>query len=274
MRNNLLTSPEATTRIKEMKAIRVLCLPFIRIKRLVLNKRYGKSGDAQKVKLLENKYNNETCFIIGNGESLNISDLEKLKGIMTFASNRIYKVFDKTKWRPDFYVAFEPDFVKANVFSLVNIDANKIFLNIVGKQRKLTIEDENKSIWINCYSSFCINRYTINNISFSRDLSKYVGDAYSVTFTALQLAVYMGFKRIYLIGMDNYKSGKSFSHFYENKDSEYRTETFLNGIEYGYKIAREAAENQGVKIYNATRGGNLEVFERVNFDEVLKELLH
>ena len=26
------------------------------------------------------------------------------------------------------------------------------------------------------------------------------------------------------------------------------------------------------RVYNATRGGKLEVFERVNFDEVVKEL--
>lgn len=42
-------------------------------------------------------------------------------------------------------------------------------------------------------------------------------------------------------------------------------------VEYNvraYKSARLYAENHGIKIYNATRGGELEVFERVNFDDI------
>ena len=38
-----------------------------------------------------------------------------------------------------------------------------------------------------------------------------------------------------------------------------------------YKTAKEYADSHGIKIYNATRGGKLEVYERVNLDEVLKK---
>ncbi len=36
----------------------------------------------------------------------------------------------------------------------------------------------------------------------------------------------------------------------------------------GYKSAGNYADIHGIKIYNATRGGKLEVFERVNFDSL------
>ena len=38
-----------------------------------------------------------------------------------------------------------------------------------------------------------------------------------------------------------------------------------------YKVAKKYTERTDVKIYNATRGGMLEVFERVNLDEVILE---
>ncbi len=33
--------------------------------------------------------------------------------------------------------------------------------------------------------------------------------------------------------------------------------------------AKNYADSHGIKILNATRGGKLEVFERVNFDEIV-----
>ena len=38
-----------------------------------------------------------------------------------------------------------------------------------------------------------------------------------------------------------------------------------------YQKIKEYAEQRGIKIYNATRGGYLEVFERVNLDELLRD---
>ena len=38
-----------------------------------------------------------------------------------------------------------------------------------------------------------------------------------------------------------------------------------------YKVAKEYADRNNVKIMNATRGGMLEVFERVDLDALLSE---
>ena len=38
-----------------------------------------------------------------------------------------------------------------------------------------------------------------------------------------------------------------------------------------YEFIKKETEKQGVKVYNATRGGALEVFERVDFDLLFKE---
>ena len=40
----------------------------------------------------------------------------------------------------------------------------------------------------------------------------------------------------------------------------------------GFQAARKAFEDDGREIYNATRGGKLEVFIRKDLDEVFKEI--
>ena len=68
----------------------------------------GKRRNSNKyLKTLKNRYAGKRCFVIGNGPSLTKEDLELLRNEVTFASNRIYKMFDKTDWRPTFYAVFD-----------------------------------------------------------------------------------------------------------------------------------------------------------------------
>ena len=58
---------------------------------------------SERLKKLENSYYKETCFIIGNGPSLSVDDLNLIKGKYSFATNRIFNLFDSCSWRPTFY---------------------------------------------------------------------------------------------------------------------------------------------------------------------------
>ena len=88
----------------------------------------------------------------------------------------------------------------------------------------------------------------------------------TVAFACLQLAVYMGFTEIYLLGIDcSYLKNSSGNYFYtqDTKDSQ------EHGTDYmvlAYQSAKEYADTHGIKILNATRGGELEVFKRADFD--------
>ena len=92
----------------------------------------------------------------------------------------------------------------------------------------------------------------------------------------------MGFSEIYLLGSDcDYKVDEApdFSKAYffgaheavnlqrlSVKDNLV-TGSFTNVMK-SYSVAKEAFEGHGRKIYNAGIGGKLEVFERVNYDEL------
>ena len=112
-------------------------------------------------------------------------------------------------------------------------------------------------------------------IEYSDDISVGVYDGFTVTNMAIQIAIYMGFKKIYLIGCDcDYSKPKI--HFIEAPGDKGKIEAgwlpqaAALSID-GYKAIRDFAYKRHVEIYNVTRGGKLEVFYRDNLERVLKE---
>lgn len=61
---------------------------------------------------LRNSHEGERCFIIGNEPSLRAEDLSRIKEIPSFASNRIYEIYDLTDWRPTFYCIQDYEVIK------------------------------------------------------------------------------------------------------------------------------------------------------------------
>ena len=74
---------------KSIPLIRFLFLPFMDIKMLWAHKRYMRSPDSWYLKTLKGIHIGKRCFIIGNGPSLRVEDLEKIKDEYTFAANRM-----------------------------------------------------------------------------------------------------------------------------------------------------------------------------------------
>ncbi len=209
-------------------------------------------------------HHGERCFILGNGPSMSIDDLEKIHAAneISFASNRMYQVFENTKWRPTYYV------VGDNIVYGKNKEK-------LPKDIPCFIRDFNETDCagdnINWYSSKG-ERYYPGYPQFSEDLVQGVFGGRMVTYDMFQIAAYMGFHEIYLLGMDFSwgEDGKD-THFYKSEDEDpvvkeaikYRDE-----IIHAYISARNYAQSHGMKIYNATRGGYLEIFERVDFDKL------
>ena len=114
------------------------------------------------------------------------------------------------------------------------------------------------------------------SVHLSEDPSVCIYDCFTVTIMAIQLAIFMGFSEIYLLGADcNYTSTEKL-HFIETEfDRRTRGESFYNEAErlnrIGYRAANRFAKNCGCRIYNATRGGMLEEFPRISLEDALKK---
>lgn len=213
----------------------------------------------------------ESCFIIGHGPSLKASDLDilELNKIITFSMNLTYKLFDKTGWRPDYYVALDKGM----------IDRYSYFKWDKSAKRKCFVADMSEKFWRENRSDNNIKYHSIRNmntreVKFSDDISKRVYFGTTVTYDCLQIAAYMGFKKIYLLGMDlaPYKQGNKsavqYSNFFELDNQEKKPQMWIDKILRAYLSAKKYADVHDIQIYNATRGGYLEIFDRVDFDEL------
>ncbi len=230
----------------------------------------------------KNAYEGKACFVIGNGPSLRISDLEHIKkaGYVCFASNKIYKCFEQTDWRPDFYACTDLLVFSQNWEEIMKeINCVKFFSHVFKG-------DKNYKKWKK--ENYLIIRYKgAKQAKYFPDDVLRINSGGSVTYVLIALAWMMGFKTIYLIGCDHtYK-------FYETlTEKELVAETTeaiqkdyfvkdymkvgekmsignLDRVEKGYMRAKEHIEKKGGNIYNATRGGKLEVFERKDLDEII-----
>lgn len=241
---------------------------------VVNTKRYLRSkgiGGAKYNKLLDYKgiHNGERCFIIATGPSLTMEDLESLKNENTISMNSICKLYDKTKWRPT-YFAVQDNLVFEKLQELIRKHKEvPVFIsdNIPGKFKR---EKE----WIEFPTDTKYHSYDILRkkyyAKFSDDAYDIVYDGYSIAYSCIELAVYMGFKEIYLLGADCTYLGEK-EHFVdcgvEDRARKYATPKLI----VGYEKVKEYADSHGIKVYNATRGGVLEVFPRVALEDVLKE---
>lgn len=230
----------------------------------------------QKNAELKNAYSGKRCFIIGTGPSLTISDLEMLSDEITFAPNRIYELFDKTSWRPTFYVNQDHNLIQKFGDSISKIEASKIFLPIDYKDR---FQGERYRFFVLKHKEFYPH-----NAPFSTDIVKYLAQGFTVTYGAIQIAAYMGFSEIYLLGIDhNYditrdakgrpvRQEQSVQNYAAGMQS-YVNMNNLPRIEettVAYETAEKMSKKLGIKIYNATRGGRLEAFERIQLEKVLE----
>ncbi|MDR0947776.1 MAG: DUF115 domain-containing protein [Ruminococcus sp.] len=225
----------------------------------------------EEIKKYAGIHKGKRCFIIGNGPSLRMSDLEILQknNEICCATNKIFYAFDDTNWRPHYYLAQDKFIMQQYPETISKIDSVKF------------IADRVPDFWDSDYSKGCL-KYHIKTEGFlpqmpefSTDFSRYSVEGTTVTYSALQLTAYMGFSEIFLLGVDFDYSGdmrKGENHF--SKKYVSATDKFGGWSPdkhlLAYKKAELVSRLRGFKIYNATRGGKLEIFERVDFEQIVQ----
>lgn len=232
---------------------------------------------------LKNKYKNQRCFIVGNGPSLNLHDLRLLESEITFGVNGIFYKTDEMGFKPTFYVVEDKAVMRDNVD---RINQYKGVIKIFPTDYYDLIDDDNKDsvIWFKMNQGYYEGKSPNFRVPrFSSDSSEVVFCGQTVTFINLQLAYFMGFSEVYLIGMDfSYQvpqttiinggvylsTGDDPNHFHPQYFGSGKTwhDPKLDRVERAYKLARLVYESSNIKLYNATLGGKLEVFERVDYN--------
>jgi hypothetical protein len=216
---------------------------------------------------MKDRHRGERCFIIGNGPSLKHMDLSRLQNEFTFGMNRIYLVFPELGYNTTYFVSINDLVIEQCADEIAALPVPKFIAWHANRHFKRLPED----------MIFLYTTYT--GPQFAYDLTRRVWEGATVTNVTLQLAFYMGFKQVILIGVDhNFTSkgdanktvvsdGDDPNHF----DPRYFGEGFrwqlpdLDTSEIGYSMACKAYEQAGRQVLDATVSGKLTVFPKVDY---------
>ena len=236
-----------------------------------LNYLYGtmQFGSKRQLHALKGIHTGKRCFIIGNGPSLRNEDLRKLNEYneYTFACNSLIKLFNEIPFYPTYYFAQDNKIILDNKQEITDLHSVTRFIKAHYAKRY--------HIKGGIYYSMLFPK---NPIGFSTNLPRTVYSGQTVTYSMIQFAAYMGFTEIYLLGVDcNYSTGNSVitadSYFDKrlfNKNRTYAPPEVDTNL-LAFERAGEVCEPRGIHIFNATRGGKLEVFPRVDFDKLFRK---
>ena len=225
----------------------------------------------RRIATFKDKHKGERAAIIGSGPSLRKTDFSALEGRSLFGMNRLYTGFEKLGLAVDYYLA-----------------SNEYVLNYYGEEivdlgvPLFAAWTARNAVPFRPHVSYI---YCQSGVDFEHDLTKRVPIGATVTHAAIQLAYYMGFSDVVLVGIDHRfsltaaeedsgpnapmrREGEDPNHF----DSSYFPEGViwqtpdLKTAEHAYALSREAYEKDGRAIYDGTVDGALDVFAKFPTD--------
>jgi hypothetical protein len=243
-----------------------------------LDEQRGQLINNLRLRNLRNRHQGERCFIIGNGPSLTMNDLDKLEREVSFAANKIFLAFDNTRWRPRYYVVEDDNMIQQHYQQILRIRGSVKFVN---DRWKVLFRGDREVVWYP-WRSLSDDEFP----KFSGNPLETVYCGYMVTYIGLQLAYFLGFSRVYLVGVDFnysliYRGQNSIEHSADHPHDHFTADYFkpgetrylpqLDRAERAMRCAKNFYEAHGRRIWNATRGGRLEVFDRISLDEALAD---
>lgn len=210
------------------------------------------------------------CVIIGNGPSLKHTDLSLLQNELTFGLNRIYLMFDELGFETTFHVVVNQLVVEQCADDFRRIKA-PLFTTTPSRPHLAGAPD---TAYLN----------KLVGPRFSSDASHGIWEGATVTYVAMQLAYYMGFTDVVLVGVDHRfavsgpahqvveSAGPDASHFdprYFGKGFKWQLPD-LETSELAYGLARAKFEQAGRNIVDSTVDGALTVFPKLPLEEALR----
>jgi len=244
--------------------------------------------DIDRLTSLHNRFKGERIFIMGNGPSLNRTPLDLLENDYVFGLNRVSLLFDRVSWRPTFFTAFDVRVVPDNQEEFAALDVPYKFFSARYKEM---LGERPQHYWYHTkgfYEGFehCFEP----NAPYTG-----FGGGGTIAVIATEIAFYLGFREIYLIGTDvSYsvpatvkQDGQDVfgdgvklelqstadddpNHFdprYFGKDKKWHNPN-VREMKIGFGRAAAYVERRGGVLMNATVGGELDTVPRAEFESL------
>ena len=227
-----------------------------------------RSGHRERARAYRDLYKGRRAFVIGNGPSVRLEDLELLQNEVTFCCNRFHLAYPLLKFRPSHTVIADSHMLETFGNEIATDCASDLMVGSAYLPRNL----EKDFTWVRLR-----NRAPFR---FNSDLTGPLAPGGSVIVVALQAAFYMGIREVYLYGVDHDFSflrqtvgtdlvsgeGNHFISDYRSGKSWHPPD--VAEIENAMAACRRFYESQSGSVVNTTRNGKLTVFDRASFDQI------
>lgn len=218
---------------------------------------------------------NKSCFILMGGLSVKKIDLNQLKKYDIITANHFFRTEDYQRLRPKYHVITDENFFleQENIIALHEKiqDFTTVFLNL----RKTTpLEKEN--------IKYIIPFYRVINNQISYDITRPCSSFSTVALSCIQIAIFLGYKRIFLVGFD--LPPGHMPHYYKESNIEKRGKKkqrnkidefdycslywqYTNCHHEAYKIKNFAFKNN-IEIYNLSPISSVRAFPFKNLNDI------
>jgi len=241
---------------------------------------YGASKEARTAfKRNENlNENNDTCFILACGPSIRHVDLDFVYKHTTFTVNCFHQGAEG--YESNYHLFFDPLFQQEGESYVVDFHKKYPNTKIIMKYDRKVTKKINPEYY---YIDGCL----VDDGKIHYNMTKKMTGSINVVPVAIECAIYMGFKKIYLLGCDfsMYTRIKN-QHFYDTSLNEHNTIDVRNNIELNnvgnlircafvhkqhYEI-NELANSLGVKILNATDESLIDAYDSIAYNKLIEDL--
>lgn len=205
-----------------------------------ISKHFSYESDLKSFK---NLHMDKNLFILASGPSLADLDLSPLDRRLTMGLNRSFLIYPDTKYHCT---------MDARLFDeySTELEASRVLFSLhncsLGNRLKL-----------------------LGTEGFSTDIAEGIYSGYTISYFALQVAVYMGFKKVFFLGLD-LKHREGNTHFF---GSDFRSRDHEKGefskMEKMLHLGALKAKELGVEVYNCSELTDFKGIETMSFEKAL-----
>jgi hypothetical protein len=219
----------------------------------------------------KDRHQGKRCVIVANGPSLLKTDLSLVRSEITFGLNKIFLGIRQFKFYPRYYVAINPLVISQSGLQIKSLNCVKFLCATAAKG--LIDED---ALTIHLHTGEPPN-------TFSEDLERGINQGHTVTYAALQIAYFLGFSKVVLIGLDHrfaFSGAPNQTREMLTPDpNHFHPDYFTKGqlwqnpdlarSEASYRLANRRFEQDGRMIIDATVDGACTVFPKMSLSAAL-----
>lgn len=239
-------------------------LDFIQKHTLHKKTRANSSFSKKKIKNIKNKYKGKRCILAGTAPSINQLDLGLVKNDFFFTVNRGYLLAERLGKSPDAIMFADSRAFQEYGQEALNKNWKYVFLNC----ELPTILGENIYYYEQWKYPYIYEGF------FQKNCENPIYGGHTVILEALQMACYMGFSEIIIIGVDLI-SQKNQTHFFkapivESSRSYRLTNKNSEKMIRSFEFVSSFINKENIKIYNAGIGGELNCFPRKKWSSLFE----